>query len=78
MAATERRDALLARYPSLRTVALAGGLAGVAVDAILYPLDTIKTRLQARPVAAAGGVPLQLPAAVAGWRSFYRGGTSSA
>lgn len=28
--------------------AIAGGLAGIAVDAVLFPLDTIKTRLQAR------------------------------
>lgn len=39
-------------------VPIAGGFAGVFVDAILFPLDTIKTRLQARgtllaPVGAA-------------------------
>jgi hypothetical protein len=28
----------------------AGGCAGVAVEAILFPLDTIKTRLQVREV----------------------------
>jgi solute carrier family 25 S-adenosylmethionine transporter 26 len=25
---------------------IAGGVAGVAVEAVLYPIDTIKTRLQ--------------------------------
>lgn len=28
--------------------AVAGGLSGTAVDFVLFPLDTIKTRLQAR------------------------------
>jgi solute carrier family 25 S-adenosylmethionine transporter 26 len=56
---------------------LAGGSAGMAVDFILYPLDTIKTRLQARPPspapatpAAAAPAPAPAPAAV---RGFYRG-----
>lgn len=31
---------------------LAGGLAGPAVDAVFYPIDTLKTRLQARSSAA--------------------------
>lgn len=29
---------------------IAGGFAGVVVEAALYPIDTIKTRLQARQV----------------------------
>lgn len=45
----------------LAQVALAGGTAGVVVDAVLFPLDTIKTRLQVRDGTA-------LPP-----RSFYRG-----
>jgi len=37
---------------------LAGGLAGASVDAVLFPLDTIKTRLQARVTATKTGVGL--------------------
>lgn len=48
--------------------ALAGGLSGIAVDSILFPLDTIKTRLQARRGAAAG-----VPVRPAGFAAFYRG-----
>ena len=44
-------------------VPLAGGFAGVFVDAILFPLDTIKTRLQARG-------SLRAPVGAA---AFYRG-----
>jgi solute carrier family 25 (mitochondrial S-adenosylmethionine transporter), member 26 len=33
--------------------ALAGGVAGVTVDAVLFPIDTIKTRLQAKVSAGA-------------------------
>ena len=43
--------------------AVAGGCSGMAVDFLLYPLDTIKTRRQARN----RGLPL--PSAA----SFYRG-----
>lgn len=32
--------------PPLSTCLVAGGLAGSAVDIILFPLDTLKTRLQ--------------------------------
>jgi solute carrier family 25 S-adenosylmethionine transporter 26 len=39
----------------------AGGLSGVTVDVILFPLDTIKTRLQARS------------SSVVASRSFYKG-----
>ncbi len=45
---------------------LAGGCAGVSVDAVLFPLDTLKTRLQAR---RAGLAP---PAAPSG-RNLYSG-----
>jgi hypothetical protein len=37
---------------SLLLNAVAGGLSGVAVDAVLFPLDTIKTRMQARRAGA--------------------------
>ena len=41
---------------------LSGAFAGVVVEAALYPLDTIKTRLQ----VAKGGVRVS-------WKSLYRG-----
>lgn len=47
----------------LWTIAAIGGCAGVIVDLVLFPLDTIKTRLQKRGAAVA---PV-------GARSFYRG-----
>lgn len=42
--------------------ALAGGAAGVVVETALYPIDTIKTRLQ----AAQGGSKIQ-------WTGMYAG-----
>lgn len=56
---------------------VAGGLAGVAVDCVLFPLDTLKTRLQARHVVGGGAVAPSgawLPRAAA----FYRGLASAA
>lgn len=67
--------------------AVAGGLAGIAVDAVLFPLDTIKTRLQARkqnataaPQAAAAASTTSAASAApsvasvtASPRPFYRG-----
>ncbi len=45
--------------PDVLAAALAAGaLAGTVVDATLFPLDTIKTRLQSG--AAAAGTPLTL------------------
>lgn len=41
--------------PSLWTALLAGALAGLAVDLSLYPLDTIKTRLQSSEGFSASG-----------------------
>lgn len=46
----------------LAYTALAGGMAGMCVDSVLFPLDTIKTRLQARKT----GLPIPQ-------KSFYRG-----
>ncbi len=54
--------------PTLKTLVLAGGLSGISVDLLLFPLDTLKTRLQVR-----SGTPLP-PFSV---RVFYRGLTSS-
>ena len=45
--------------------ALAGGFAGVATDALLFPLDTLKTRLQAARAPAALVPPSPLSAAAA-------------
>ena len=45
-------------------VPIAGGIAGMTVDLLLFRLDTIKTRLQSRPGAAGSALP-------AG--RFYRG-----
>ncbi|ORY64250.1 mitochondrial carrier domain-containing protein [Pseudomassariella vexata] len=49
--------------PPYTTALLAGGLAGTTVDLSLYPLDTLKTRLQ----SAAGFFPS------GGFRGIYRG-----
>ena len=51
MHACRATDACLNRDCCVRVVQetlVAGGLSGVTVDLILFPLDTIKTRLQAR------------------------------
>ncbi|GJN25072.1 hypothetical protein PR202_gb12856 [Eleusine coracana subsp. coracana] len=42
--------------------AIAGGTSGVAVETALYPIDTIKTRLQ----AAQGGSTIR-------WKGLYAG-----
>lgn len=43
--------------PSLSTCLLAGAIAGTSVDVILFPLDTLKTRLQSSGgLAASGGL----------------------
>ena len=49
--------------PSFQAALLAGGLAGTTVDLSLFPLDTLKTRLQAREGFFASG----------GFRGIYRG-----
>ena len=43
--------------PTFTTSLLSGGLAGLSVDLLLYPIDTIKTRLQSpQGFKAAGGL----------------------
>ena len=49
--------------PSFRTALVAGGIAGTTVDVSLFPLDTLKTRLQSRAGFFASG----------GFRGVYRG-----
>ncbi|CAI2187506.1 6581_t:CDS:2, partial [Funneliformis geosporum] len=51
----------------MKQALLAGGIAGTAVDTILYPLDTIKTRLQSKSGFKASG----------GFRGIYSGLTSA-
>jgi solute carrier family 25 S-adenosylmethionine transporter 26 len=53
----------MSSQPPFTTALLAGGLAGTTVDLSLYPLDTLKTRLQ----SAAGFFPS------GGFRGIYRG-----
>ena len=43
---------------------MAGGMAGMAVDFVFFPLDTLKTRLQAKVTTAAAGIR---------GAAFYRG-----
>ena len=44
------------RSPHVMTALLAGGLAGTSVDVALFPIDTLKTRLQSpQGFVAAGG-----------------------
>ncbi|KAI5923822.1 mitochondrial carrier [Camillea tinctor] len=49
--------------PPFTTALLAGGIAGTTVDLSLFPLDTLKTRLQSRAGFFASG----------GFRGIYRG-----
>lgn len=58
------------REPAINV--LAGGLSGMCVDSVLYPLDTIKTRLQARQTAAAGKA-VASSAGKQSFRAFYKG-----
>jgi hypothetical protein len=52
---------------------VAGGLSGTTVDFVLFPLDTIKTRLQARPsVVAAAGKQASFYKGTYAWLPFVR------
>ncbi|KAJ2455702.1 S-adenosylmethionine transporter [Coemansia sp. RSA 2336] len=53
--------------PNMTQCLVAGGAAGMAVDTALYPLDTIKTRLQAKAGFIASG----------GFRGIYSGLSSA-
>lgn len=79
-------DARLASHPpsaadgwaKLRATVVAGGLSGMAVDLVLFPLDTVKTNLQVRPpsssaATAAGSAPPLPPRARLTLRAMYRG-----
>eukprot|EP00123_Amoebidium_parasiticum_P005544 comp16715_c0_seq1/m.14990 comp16715_c0_seq1/g.14990 ORF comp16715_c0_seq1/g.14990 comp16715_c0_seq1/m.14990 type:complete len:280 (-) comp16715_c0_seq1:41-880(-) len=56
MDALEETMVAEAASPSLAISLMAGGLAGTSVDVVLFPLDTLKTRLQsAQGFAKAGG-----------------------
>ena len=57
------------RQTSFLTALLAGGCAGTSVDVALFPIDTVKTRLQSPQGFLAAG----------GFRGIYRGiGTAAA
>lgn len=60
---TTTTGATAAAAPAFRTALLAGGLAGTTVDLSLFPLDTLKTRLQ----SSAGFFP------AGGFSGIYRG-----
>ncbi|KAK5130235.1 hypothetical protein LTR08_002281 [Meristemomyces frigidus] len=67
MATSQSSSSALIDSPYLRSL-LAGGLAGTTVDTTLYPLDTLKTRLQ----SSAGFFPS------GGFRGVYNGIGSAA
>ena len=62
MFVNNRHDSL-SPLPQLTHSPKAGGLAGTTVDLSLYPLDTLKTRLQSSAGFAASG----------GFNGIYRG-----
>ncbi|WFD32502.1 S-adenosylmethionine transporter [Malassezia sp. CBS 17886] len=45
----DEADAIAARAPSFSVALAAGAAAGLSVDMLFYPIDTIKTRLQSAP-----------------------------
>lgn len=59
------------------TNAVAGGLAGCAVDAVLFPLDTVKTLMQLRPSVSASASTAAPARAAFDVRKFYRGFTAN-
>ncbi|GET02757.1 S-adenosylmethionine mitochondrial carrier protein-like [Rhizophagus clarus] len=52
---------------NMKQALMAGGIAGTAVDVALFPLDTLKTRLQSKSGFRASG----------GFRGIYSGLTSA-
>ncbi|CAB4418979.1 unnamed protein product [Rhizophagus irregularis] len=52
---------------NMKQALVAGGIAGTAVDVALFPLDTLKTRLQSKSGFKASG----------GFRGIYSGLTSA-
>jgi len=62
----------MADAPPLWTNAVAGGMAGMTVDFVLYPLDTIKTRMQTRPGSTAVSAGSAIARALNSG-AFYRG-----
>ncbi len=59
--------------PSMQSALLSGGMAGMAVDICLFPLDTLKTRLQsAQGFIGAGGFK-NIYRGIGKWLSFYYG-----
>lgn len=59
---------------------LVGGLSGMAVWAVNYPFDTIKTIIQTRPIKEKAPTQLQIFRELSnagGLKEFYRGGTPS-
>lgn len=52
---------------------MAGGCAGMAVDFVLFPLDTIKTRMQVRPGAHVNVTTGSAIASALRSGAFYRG-----
>ncbi|KAL8618159.1 hypothetical protein ACOMHN_059166 [Nucella lapillus] len=61
-------EAELKRATDIRVALLAGGMAGISVDMALFPIDTIKTRLQSQKGFQAAG----------GFRGIYSGLLSAA
>lgn len=58
---------------SLLTEFVAGQVAGVAGILVVYPLDTVKTRLQVNPQYKSGSDVLRSMVKNDGFKSLYRG-----
>eukprot|EP01113_Clastostelium_recurvatum_P029481 TRINITY_DN3557_c0_g1_i4.p1 TRINITY_DN3557_c0_g1~~TRINITY_DN3557_c0_g1_i4.p1 ORF type:complete len:329 (+),score=52.63 TRINITY_DN3557_c0_g1_i4:129-1115(+) len=71
----EKKEGVKPERPPAWVVVTSGGLAGMSFWASIFPLDAIKTRLQAAPVGtyvSAWHCAKQIYAQQ-GWRAFYRG-----